>query len=80
MQRIHDNDLSGFLLYGEDSRIKYQHICIPAEKSNDVKPKKLNSFYDEDGLFWTDRFSRTILDDYKQALASLQGKPQGQPK
>ena len=70
MQRIHDNDLSGFLLYGEDSRTKYQHICIPAEKSNDVKPKKLNSFYDEDGLFWTDRFSKTILDDYKQALGS----------
>jgi len=70
MQRIHDNDLSGFLLYGGESRIKYQHICIPAEISNDVKPKKLESFYDEDGLFWSDRFSRTILDDYKQALGS----------
>ena len=70
MQRIHDNDLSGFLLYGGESRIKYQHICIPVEISNDVKPKKLESFYDEDGLFWSDRFSRTILDDYKQALGS----------
>ena len=70
MQRIHDNDLSGFLLYGGESRIKYQHICIPAEVSNDVKPKKLKSFYDEDGLFWADRFSRDILDDYKQALGS----------
>jgi len=70
MQRIHDNDLSGFLLYGGESRMKYQHICIPAEKSDDVKPKKLKSFYDEDGLFWADRFSRNILDDYKQALGS----------
>ena len=70
MQRIHDNDLSGFLLYGGDSRTKYKHICIPAEISDDVKPKKLNSFYDDNGLFWTDRFSKTILDDYKQALGS----------
>jgi len=70
MQRIHDNDLSGFLLYGNDSRLKYQHICIPAELSDDVKPKKLESNYDKDGLFWSDRFSKDILDDYKQALGS----------
>jgi len=70
MQRIHDNDLSGFLLYGADSRLKYQHICIPAELSDDVKPKSLENNYDKDGLFWTDRFSKTILDDYKQALGS----------
>ena len=70
MQRIHDNDLSGFLLYGNDSRLKYKHICIPAELSNDLKPKKLKENYDKDGLFWTDRFSRDILDDYKQALGS----------
>jgi len=70
MQRIHDNDLSGFLLYGQDSRLKYKHICIPAELSNDVKPKNLEKNYDEDGLFWTDRFSKDILDDYKQALGS----------
>jgi len=70
MQRIHDNDLSGFLLYGGESRIKYQHICIPAEISDDVKPKMLEENYDKNGLFWSDRFSRTILDDYKQALGS----------
>jgi len=70
MQRIHDNDLSGFLLYGQDSRLKYKHICIPAELSDDVKPKNLEKFYDKDGLFWTDRFSKNILDDYKQALGS----------
>ena len=70
MQRIHDNDLSGFLLYGKNSRLKYQHICIPAELSDDVKPKKLQSNYDDNDLFWSDRFSRDILDDYKQALGS----------
>tara|TARA_R100001463_G_scaffold2327_1_gene9928 strand:- start:10157 stop:11602 length:1446 start_codon:yes stop_codon:yes gene_type:complete len=70
MQRIHDNDLSGFLLNGGESRLKYKHICIPAELSDDIKPKILKDNYDEDGLFWTDRFSRSILDDYKQALGS----------
>jgi predicted phage terminase large subunit-like protein len=70
MQRIHDNDLSGFLLYGNTSRIKYKHICIPAELSDDVKPKKLIENYDKNGLFWSERFNKDILDDYKQALGS----------
>ena len=70
MQRIHDNDLSGFLLNSGESRLKYKHICIPAEISKDLKPKKLKSFYSKDGLFWVDRFSKKILDDYKQALGS----------
>tara|TARA_R110002051_G_scaffold324662_1_gene423013 strand:+ start:438 stop:1883 length:1446 start_codon:yes stop_codon:yes gene_type:complete len=70
MQRIHDNDLSGFLLGNGNSRLKYNHICIPAELSDDLKPKILKDNYDEDGLFWKDRFSRDILDDYKQALGT----------
>jgi len=70
MQRIHDNDLSGFLLSDSDSRLRHKHICIPAELSDDLKPKKLKEHYDTNGLFWTDRFSREILDDYKEALGS----------
>tara|TARA_R100000963_G_scaffold35010_1_gene30983 strand:+ start:942 stop:2387 length:1446 start_codon:yes stop_codon:yes gene_type:complete len=69
MQRIHENDLSGFLINNE-SRLKYKHICIPAELSDDVKPKALEDKYDKDGLFWSDRFNKDILDDYKQALGS----------
>jgi predicted phage terminase large subunit-like protein len=69
MQRIHENDLSGFLI-NNASRMKYKHICIPAEISDDVKPTALEKYYDEDGLFWTDRFNKSILDDYKQALGS----------
>ena len=69
MQRIHENDLSGFLINNE-SRLKYKHICIPAELSDDVKPASLREYYDEDDLFWTDRFSRAILQDYKEALGT----------
>ena len=70
MQRIHENDLSGYLVTGMNTRLKYRHICIPAEISPDVKPKSLESYYTEDGLFWEDRFSRDILQDYKEALGS----------
>ena len=69
MQRIHENDLSGFLINNK-SRLKYQHICIPAELSDDLKPKLLEKNYTKDGLFWKDRFSRNILDDYKDALGT----------
>ncbi|MAN60445.1 MAG: hypothetical protein CMI60_00730 [Parvibaculum sp.] len=67
MQRVHEDDLSGYLLY--NSPDKHQHICIPAELSSDLKPSHLAEHY-EDGLFWKDRFSKNILDDYKSALGS----------
>ena len=69
MQRIHEDDLSGFLLNSRN-QLSYKHICIPATVDGNIKPKKLKSNYDENGLFWTDRFNQRILDDYKQALGS----------
>ena len=69
MQRIHENDLSGFLI-SNNSRLRYKHICIPAELSEDLKPKNLKPNYDKDGLFWSDRFSKSILEDYRDALGS----------
>ena len=71
MQRVHEDDLTGFLL-GRETRLKYKHICIPAKSGDDnIKPKHLEEFYDKDtGLFWEDRFSQRTLDDYKSALGS----------
>ena len=69
MQRIHENDLSGFLVHG-NTKQNYRHICIPAELSRDLKPDYLEKYYDKEGLFWSDRFSRKILDDYRDALGS----------
>jgi len=71
MQRIHEEDLSGFLL-DRETRLNYKHICIPATNENgNIKPKSLEKFYDKDsGLFWEDRFSKKILDDYKSALGT----------
>jgi predicted phage terminase large subunit-like protein len=64
-QRVNINDLTGYLLRTQPE--KYQHICIPAELSDDLEPKELAMFYDEN-LFWKDRFSRKVLDDFKTTL------------
>ena len=70
MQRVHENDLSGFLL-NTRSRLNYYHVCIPATKVKGlIKPKKLEKYYDQDGLFWKTRFSQSILDEYKGALGT----------
>ncbi len=71
MQRVHEDDLSGFLL-DRETRTKYKHICIPAtNEDGNIKPKSLEKFYNkETGLFWEDRFSKQVLDDYKSALGS----------
>ena len=71
MQRVHEDDLSGFLL-DRETRTKYRHICIPAtNEDGNIKPASLEKFYNkETGLFWEDRFSRKILDDYKSALGT----------
>jgi len=71
MQRVHEEDLSGFLL-DRETRTKYKHICIPAtNEDGNIKPKSLEKFYNkETGLFWEDRFSKKILNDYKSALGT----------
>ena len=69
MQRVHEDDLTGFLL-GKETRLKYKHICIPAKSGDgNIKPKSLEKFYDKDTqLFWEDRFSQSTLDDYKKCI------------
>jgi len=71
MQRVHEEDLTGFLL-SKETRLKYKHICIPAKSGDgNIKPPYLEKYYDKDTqLFWEDRFSQRTLDDYKSALGS----------
>lgn len=69
MQRVHEDDLSGFLL-NNSTRTKYKHICIPATDDGIIKPPALKKHYNEDGLFWKDRFNKSVLDDYRSALGS----------
>lgn len=67
MQRLHDNDTTGYLLKKAGLRIK--HICIPAELSSDVKPAELAEFY-KDGLFDPIRRSWQGLESTKNELGS----------
>lgn len=69
MQRLHEDDLSGFLLRNNPD--SYKHVCIPAEYSKILSPKGLLKFYKND-LFWDTRFSRKILQDYKYQLGSYE--------
>jgi predicted phage terminase large subunit-like protein len=48
MQRLHEQDTTGYLLKKQGLKIK--HICIPAEISKDVRPQELSEFY-VNGLF-----------------------------
>ena len=78
MQRLHEDDLSGYLLSNNPD--SYKHVCIPAEYSKNLSPKGLLKFYRNE-LFWDTRFSRKILQDYKYQLGSYEyaGQLQQQP-
>ena len=69
MQRLHEDDLSGFLLRNNPDN--YKHICIPAEITDGLQPEGLKKFYKKE-LFWDTRFSRDILQDYKYQLGSYE--------
>ena len=65
MQRLHQNDPSGFLLgKGKES---IRHICIPAELSPKVKPVRLRRYY-VDGLMDVKRLSRKVLKEAETDL------------
>jgi hypothetical protein len=66
-QRIHQQDLSGWLL--ENAAEYYRSICIPAILSPILSPPELSSYY-EDGLFWKSFFPQSRLDEIKTTMGS----------
>jgi predicted phage terminase large subunit-like protein len=67
-QRVHENDLCGYLL--QHNPEEYDHICLPVELTKDTT-ESLKQYY-IDGLFWTTRFSREEILNYQKQLS-----PQG---
>jgi predicted phage terminase large subunit-like protein len=67
MQRLHEQDLTGHLL--KKNPQGYNHICIPAEQSDIVKPSSLVEYY-QDGLFFPNRFNKNVLSALRAALGS----------
>jgi len=67
MQRLHEVDLTGHLLELEPEN--WEHICLPAELSDGVKPLHLRDKY-VDMLLFGNRLSRKVLDGFKIGLGS----------
>lgn len=67
MQRLHQGDVTGYLLSKKREEIK--HINLPAEDCDDVQPASLRKYY-KDGLLDPVRLSRKILDEAKIDLGS----------
>lgn len=66
MQRLHKNDATGHNLNKGEN---INHICIPAELSNNVKPEKLKKYY-KDGIMDVNRMSKEVLDKQKKKMGS----------
>jgi len=66
-QRLHDNDLVGYLLknFPDD----WEVICIPAELTEDLKPASLSRYY-IDGLFFPKRFPPSVIADYRKIMGT----------
>lgn len=83
MQRLHEEDVTGYLLKNKAERIK--HICLPAEAGDNVKPAELKERYinglldpvrlDEEVLAEArvDLGTRGYAGQYEQRPASAQG-------
>lgn len=67
MQRLHEMDVTGYLLSKKSEKIR--HICLPAELSDNVKPAELRGRY-VNGLLDPVRLSREVLDEQKIDLGS----------
>lgn len=67
MQRLHMNDVSGYLLAKKSRTIK--HICLPARKTDKVKPSYLVHNY-VNGLLDSKRLSEDVLVEAKNDLGA----------
>lgn len=67
MQRLHDEDVTGYLIKKKEDGIR--HICLPAELSDRVRPIEVREKY-VNGLLDPVRLSRDVLTEAKIDLGS----------
>jgi predicted phage terminase large subunit-like protein len=67
MQRLHEDDVTGYLLKLDGENIR--HICLPAELSDNVKPVELKEKY-IDGLLDPKRIGSKAIERAKRTLGS----------
>lgn len=66
-QRLHVNDVTGFLL---GQGLPYKHICLPAEVNKRVKPLSVIPMYGESGILDPNRISAAVLQREKVRLGT----------
>lgn len=67
MQRLHEQDVTGYILSKKEGNIK--HICLPAELGQTISPKEVAKNY-KDGLLDPKRLNRSVLDESRIDLGS----------
>ena len=67
MQRLHEEDVTGYLLKKHGKTIK--HICLPAEVSDKVSPPELKEKY-IDGLLDPIRINNEVIEEFRLILGS----------
>jgi predicted phage terminase large subunit-like protein len=65
MQRLHENDLTGYLL--KKNAKDYLHICLPAAIDDNIEPKTLLDYY-QNGLLDPIRLPKNILQSFLTTL------------
>lgn len=66
-QRVHENDISGYLTRTNPE--KYFNIVLPVILTEDLRPKELATYF-VDGYFWPQRFSESVLADFRSTMRS----------
>jgi predicted phage terminase large subunit-like protein len=67
MQRLHEKDLTGHLISLEPD--KWEHINLPAEVTQTIKPRELSANY-TNGLLFEKRLNREVLQGLRIGLGS----------
>lgn len=67
MQRLHEDDLTGWCLKNQPKR--YNQICIPATDDGHISPPELSKYYDA-GYMFPSRLGKQYLDEIKAAVGS----------
>lgn len=73
MQRLHENDLTGYIL---SEQLGYEHLCLPAEAEKrtvihfPISDKEI--VREEGDLLNEERFDKKTLDELKRSMGSLQ--------
>lgn len=69
MQRLHQNDPSGYLLNRDGASIR--HICLPAHRTAKVSPIGVRKYYSRAGLLDPIRLSAAVLEEAKRTLGEF---------